>query len=158
MNSAYNQQPLDEQSRRLSQFVIGNQQYENKRLFYGISIGPAAFSAIMSKIVGPFIFSKNVITYLDDVFIQSQKKQEIIIVLDKYHQTLLKENVKPAPDKSNFFLTRVKFFGHINEGTTITPLQRNTTPKTRKYLHPSFTIINNLKTKNSLSAGWVELV
>ena len=38
MNSAYNQMPLDEQSRRLTQFVIGNQQYELNRLFYGISI------------------------------------------------------------------------------------------------------------------------
>ena len=28
MNSAYNQMPLDEQSRPLRQFVIGNQQYE----------------------------------------------------------------------------------------------------------------------------------
>ena len=35
--------PLDEQSQRLTQFVIGNQQYEFNRLFYGISIGPAAF-------------------------------------------------------------------------------------------------------------------
>ena len=43
--------PLDEQSRRLTQFVIGNQQYEFNRLFYGISIGPAAFSAFMSKIL-----------------------------------------------------------------------------------------------------------
>ena len=50
MNSAYNKMPLDEQSRRLIQFVIGNQQHEFNRLFYGISIGPAAFSAFMSKI------------------------------------------------------------------------------------------------------------
>ena len=49
MNSAYNQMPLDEQSRRLTQFVIGNQQYEFNRLFYGISIGPAAFSAFMRQ-------------------------------------------------------------------------------------------------------------
>ena len=49
MNSAYNQMPLDEQSRRLTHFVIGNQQYEFNRSFYGISIGPAAFSAFMSK-------------------------------------------------------------------------------------------------------------
>ena len=46
MNSAYNQLPLDEQSRRLTQIVIGNQQYEFNRLFYGISIEPAAFSAL----------------------------------------------------------------------------------------------------------------
>ena len=45
--------PLDEQSRRLAQFVNGNQQYEFNRLFYGISIGPAAFSAFMSKIFRP---------------------------------------------------------------------------------------------------------
>ena len=50
MNSAYNQMPLDKQSRRLTQFVIGNQQYEFNRLFYGISIRPAPFSAFMSKI------------------------------------------------------------------------------------------------------------
>ena len=49
MNSAYNQMPQDEQSRRLTQLVIGNQQYEFNRLFYGISIRPAAFSAFMSK-------------------------------------------------------------------------------------------------------------
>ena len=69
-NSAYNQMPLDEQSRRLTQFVIGNQQYEFNRLFDGISIGPAAFSAFMSKIFRPFILSKNAITCLDDVFMQ----------------------------------------------------------------------------------------
>ena len=49
LNGAYNQIPLDEQSRRLTQFVIGNKQYEINRLFYGISIRPAAFSAFMSK-------------------------------------------------------------------------------------------------------------
>ena len=49
-NSAYNQMPPDEQSGRLTQFVIGNQQYELNRLFYEIFIGPAAFSAFMIKI------------------------------------------------------------------------------------------------------------
>ena len=42
--------PLDEQSRRLTQFVNGNQQYEFNRLFYGIFIEPAAYSAFMRKI------------------------------------------------------------------------------------------------------------
>ena len=76
MNSAYNQMPLEEQSRRLTQFVIGNQQYDFNRLFYGISIGPAAFSAFMSKIFRPLILKKKAITYLDDVFMQSQTKDD----------------------------------------------------------------------------------
>ena len=122
MNSAYNQMPLDEQSRRLTQFVIGNQQYGFNRLFYGISIGPAAFSASMSKFFRPLILSKNAITYLDDVFMQSQTKDEMFTVLEKYHQILQNENMKAAPDKSHFFLTRVKFLGHIIEKDTITPL------------------------------------
>ena len=66
--------PLDEQSRRLTQFVIGNQQYEFNRLFYGISIGSAAFLVFMSKNFRPLILNKSAITYLDDVFMQSQTK------------------------------------------------------------------------------------
>ena len=123
MNSAYNQMPLDEQSRRLTQLVIGNQQYEFKRLFYGISIGPAAFSAFMSKVFQPLILSKNAITYLDDVFMQSQTKDEMFIVLEKYHQILQNEKMRAAPDKSHFFLTRVKFLGHIIEKDTINSLK-----------------------------------
>ena len=123
MNSAYNQMPLDEQSRRLTQFVIGNQQYEINRLFYGISKGPAAFSAFMSKIFRPLILMKHAIAYLDDVFMQSRTKDEVLTVLEQYHEKLQNENLKAAPDKSHFFLTRVKFVGHDNERNTITPLK-----------------------------------
>ena len=89
---------LDKKSQRLTQFVIGNQQYELNRLFYGNSIGPAAFSAFMSKIFRPLILSRKVIIYLDDVFMQSQTKNEMFIVLGKFHQMLLKENKKAASD------------------------------------------------------------
>ena len=47
----------------------------------------------------------------------------MFFVLDKYHQILLKENIKAAPDKSHLLLTRSKFLGHIIEGNTITPLK-----------------------------------
>ena len=120
MNSAYNQMPLDEQSRRLTQFVIENQQYEFLRLFYGKSIGPAAFSAFMSKIFRPLILKKNAITYLNDVLMQSQTKNEMFTVLEQYHKILQNENLKAAPDK---FLASVKFLGHHIERSTITPIK-----------------------------------
>ena len=41
--------PLDEQLRRLTQFVIGNQQNQFKKIFYVIFIGPAVFSALRVK-------------------------------------------------------------------------------------------------------------
>ena len=123
MNSAYNQMPLDEQSRKLTQFVIGNQQYEFNRLFYETSIGPAAFSAFISKTFRPLILKKHAITYLDDVFMQSQTKDEMFLILEQYHQILKNESMKAVPDKSHFFLTRVKFLGHIIENNTITLLK-----------------------------------
>ena len=67
--------PIVEQSRRLTQFVIGKQQYEFHRLLYWISIGAAAFPAFMSKIFRPLIFNKNAITYLDDVFFCNHKQK-----------------------------------------------------------------------------------
>ena len=70
MNSAFNQMPLDAQSRRLTQIAIGNQQYAFSRLFYGMSIERAAFSAFMSKTFRALILSKNVIPFLNEVFIQ----------------------------------------------------------------------------------------
>ena len=74
MNSAYNQMPLDEQSRRLTQFVIGNQQYEFNRLFYGISIGPAAFSAFLSKIFRPLILNKKQ-SHIKTMFLCNHKQK-----------------------------------------------------------------------------------
>ena len=83
--------PLDENSRRLTQFVIGNQQYEFNRLFYGNSIGSAAFSAFVSKIFIPLILNKDAITYLDDVFLQSQTKDEMLAVLENTNKFYYKK-------------------------------------------------------------------
>ena len=54
---------------------------------------------------------------------QSQTKDEMFTVLEKIHQILQNENMKAAPDESHFFLKRVKFFGHIIDKDTITPLK-----------------------------------
>ena len=54
---------------------------------------------------------------------QSQTKEEMLTVLEQYHKKLQNENLKAAPDKSHFFLTRVKFLGHNIEQNTITPLK-----------------------------------
>ena len=54
---------------------------------------------------------------------QSQTKEEMFTVLEHYHKILQNENLKAAPNKSHFFLTRVKFLGHNIERNTITPLK-----------------------------------
>ena len=104
MYSAYNRILLDAQSRRLTHFLIGNQQNEFNRLFSGTSIEPAAFLAFMLLI---YILNKIVITYLDDAI--SNKTRNVYSIRSNL---ILK-----------FHLTRVNFPGHIFEGNRINSLK-----------------------------------
>ena len=99
----------------------------------------------MSKIFRPLLLKKNAITYLDDVFMQSQTKEEMFTVLEQYHKILQTENLKAAPDKSHFFLTRVIFLGHNIERNTITSL-KSRIDAIQKLQPPT----NKKKSKNSL--------
>ena len=54
--------------------------------------------------------------------------------------------MKAAPDKSHFFLTRVKFLGHIIERNTTTPLKLSRTDAIQNCSHQQI----KRKTKNSL--------
>ena len=103
MNSAYNQMPLDKPSQRLTNFVIAGQHLCFKRLFYGISIGPAAFSSFMKSIFKPLIRKNKIIPYSDDVFIQDTTTDTMLQTLTHYQTILEKENIKAAPNKSFFF-------------------------------------------------------
>ena len=105
----------------------------------------------MSKIFRPLILKKNAITYLDDVFMQSQTKDKKFTVLEQYHQILQNKNLKTTPDKSHFFLTRVKFSEHKIERNTITPLksridaiQKLQPPNNKKKIQEFFGMLNFL--------------
>ena len=109
----------------------------------------------MCKIFRPLILKKNAITYLDDVFLQSQTKEEMFTVLEHYHKILQNENLKAAPDKSNFFLTSINFLGHNIERETITPLKsridaiQKLQPPTNKKKIQEFLEMLNFLSKNN---------
>ena len=94
--------PLDKPWQRLANFVIARQQYYFERLFYGIYIGPSAFSSFMSSIFKPLICKNKVITYLDDIFSQDITTNTMLQTLDQFHYILKNENLEAAPDKSFF--------------------------------------------------------
>ena len=109
INSAYIQIRLDEQSMRYTHFTIGNEQYCFKRLFYGISIGPAAFASKLTHFLYSLIRKGTAITYVDDIFIQTNSYPQMYETLIEYHKTFLKENIKAAPDKTYFMLKKSNF-------------------------------------------------
>ena len=77
LNSWYNQIPMDGQSMRYTHFSIGNEQYCFKRLFYGISIGPAAFASILTYFLYPLIRKGTLITYVDDIYIKTNSYEQM---------------------------------------------------------------------------------
>ena len=115
LNSAYNQNPLTNESKRYTHFTIGNEQFCFKRLFYGISIGPAAFASILTHFLYPLIRKGTVINYVDDIFIQTTTYDQMYETMEEYQKILQKENLKAAPDKTYFMLKKVKILGHIIE-------------------------------------------
>ena len=125
--------PLNEQSRRLTHFVIENQQYEFNKIFIGNFIGPAAFSAFMSKIFRPLILNKKAITYLDDDFMQSQTKAETIKQLAVRIKTLVRKAYSfNTHDYKNTKMTEILMM-------TLTPqMQKNSNKKEsiRSFLNP----------------------
>ena len=122
LNSAYNQITLDKESMRYTHFTIGIEQYCFKQLFFGISIEPAAFASILTHFLSPLTCKGTVITYVDDIFIQTTTHEQMYETLEEYHKFLQKENLKAAPDKTYFILKKVKFLGHIIENKNIKPL------------------------------------
>ena len=106
---------------RYTHFTIGNEQYCFKRLFHGISIGPAAFASILTHFLYPLIRKGTVITYVDDIFIQTNSYPQMYETLIEYHKILLKENLKAATDKTYFMLKKIKFLEHIIEDKKVKP-------------------------------------
>ena len=68
---------------RYTHFTIGNEQYCFKRLFYGASIGPAAFALMLTHFLHPLIRKGTVITYVDDIFNQTTTFEQMYETLEE---------------------------------------------------------------------------
>ena len=113
LSCAYHQVPLSYETQKLTSFIIGGRQYTFTRGFYGLCGLPNFFSRLMTIHFDPLIRKKQVITYIDDTIMQSQTRREMFTIINEYHTLLRKAGLKAAPDKTFFFLKKVKFLGHV---------------------------------------------
>ena len=72
----------------------------------------------------PVIKKKQAMTYIDDTIMQSQNKNEVFFIINEYHTLLRKAGLRVAPDKTFFFLMKVKFFGHVISPDGIQPIAK----------------------------------
>ena len=55
---------------------------------------------------------------------QSQTRSEMLSIINEYHNLVQKTGLKPAPDKTFFFLKKVKFLGHVISLEGIQPIAK----------------------------------
>ena len=117
----YHQVPFIFETQKLTSFIIGGQQYIFTRGFYGLCGLPNFFSHLMTIHFDPLIKNKQAITYIDDTIMQLQTRGEMFTIINEYHTLLRKAGLKGAPDKTFFFLKKVKFLGHFISPDGIQP-------------------------------------
>ena len=124
LSYAYSQVSLTDETQRLVSFVIGDKQWTFQKGFYGLAGLPNFFSRIMTIHFAPLIKRKAALTYLDDAMLQAETKTEMFQNIKEYHYLLKKAGLKAAPDKTKFFLRKVKFLGHMISGKGISPVAK----------------------------------
>ena len=121
---AYHQVPLSLETQKLTSFIIGGRQYTFTRGLYGLCGLPNFFSLLMTIQFDPVIRKKQAITYIDDTIMQLQNRSEMFTIINEYHTPLRKAGLEAAPDKTFFFLKKVKFLGHVNSPDGMQPIAK----------------------------------
>ena len=124
LSCAYHQVPLSYETQKLTSFIVGGQHYTFTRGFYGLCGLSNFFSLLMTNHLDPLIQKKQAITYIDDTIMQSQTRGEMLTIINEYHTLLRKAGSKAAPDKTFFFLKKVKFLGHVISPDGIQPIAK----------------------------------
>ena len=104
---------LSPETHKLTSFVIGGKQYTYQVGFFRLCGLPQWFSQMTAISFESLIKKKKAITYVDDSLLQPHTKAEIITIIHEYHQLLRKGSLRAAPDRTQFFLGKVKFLRHV---------------------------------------------
>ncbi|GJY73122.1 putative reverse transcriptase domain-containing protein [Tanacetum coccineum] len=96
--------------------------YKFQVMPFGLTNAPAVFMDLMNWVCKPFL-DKFVIVFIDDIFIYSRNKVEHEGHLKQIMELLKKEELYAKFSKCDFWLSKVKFLGHVTdrEGIHVDP-------------------------------------
>ena len=116
LRKGYHQIAMDPESIKYTSFTVPQGQFEYTRLPFGLSTAPASFQRALTNFIGdiPGIF-----IYLDDILIASPDENTHSQSLTELLRRLKKEDVSINFSKCSFFVTEVKFIGHIIKDSTV---------------------------------------
>ena len=104
--NAYQQIPLDEQSKKIVAINTPKGLFQYNRLPFGISAAPSIFQRTMETLLQGL---SGVCLYLDDILITDQ---EHLNNLSAVLQRLTGAGMKLKPEKCSFMMTEVEYLGH----------------------------------------------
>ncbi len=112
LNSAYNQIPLDAESRQKTSFSTPQGQYEFNYLPMGLSVSGSVFCRLIDSVLGDIKY-KFVYPYVDDLCIYSKTLDEHIVHVREVLNRLRLAKLTINPQKITIAQTSVKFLGMI---------------------------------------------
>ncbi|GJY59327.1 putative reverse transcriptase domain-containing protein [Tanacetum coccineum] len=122
LRSGYHQLRVWEKDIPKTTFRTRYGHYDFQVMPFGLTKAPAVFMDLMNRVCKPYL-DKFVIVFIDDILIYSKNKKEHEEHLRLILRLLKKEELYAKFSKCEFWLSKVKFLGHVidSEGIHVDP-------------------------------------
>ena len=108
---------LEESSKPLTAFQVGNSLYEFNVMAMGLRNAPATFQRLLQTLFS----GMNILPYVDDIIVASRSFSDHIQSLRNVFQQLRSANLKLNPAKCKFAEPSVVYLGHLISGDGLRP-------------------------------------
>lgn len=109
LSNGFNQIRIDDKSKPITSFFILGQQWQYKRVPFGIKPGPKKFQRYVSNVLGDIY---DVFVYIDDITISSRTIEEHKKTLLQVLKRLYKHGMKINFEKTKLFQTEIEVLGY----------------------------------------------
>ena len=122
LRSGYHQLRVREEDVSKTAFRTRYGHYEFLVMPFGLTNAPAAFMDLMNRVFRPYL-DRFIIVFIDDILIYSKTQEEHAEHLRIALQTLREHSLYAKKEKCDFWMTDVKFLGHVvsQEGISVDP-------------------------------------
>ena len=122
LRTGYHQLKIKDEDVSKTSFRSRYGHYEFIVLPFGLTNAPAAFMDLMNRVFKPYLDSF-IIVFIDDILIYSRSREEHSTHLRLALQVLRQEKLFGKLSKSEFWLDKVVFLGHVisGEGISVDP-------------------------------------